>query len=240
MLNALCKSKLFSLMLTICWRATNKLLHLVSPGRLNMCPNTSYITSALFGPPAAFHKTLHFFIIATYVCDRGMSCSVKSFFASVVVQRLKVCEKHRKWAGRKQICSGSSNFHDSPSSTSGSEEGSVGWVGHNFMFNFYKKKYIYNGGGKSDVKCYQCKQPGHYKNQCTNSINIHSNKKNAQSKQSNVFSTVRKLHLSCDGVTYTTWLTIFTTSSTNEVPFMTYLGLQLHGGPAFDAGSNSQ
>lgn len=43
---------------------------------------------------------------------------------------------------------------------------------------------------KTNVRCYKCKQPGHYKNQCTNNENNQSNfTKNAR-KQTNAFSAV--------------------------------------------------
>ncbi|CAH2087716.1 unnamed protein product [Euphydryas editha] len=49
-----------------------------------------------------------------------------------------------------------------------------------------------NGGAgvKSHVKCYRCKQPGHYKNQCPNNDNSNINAKETQRKQSNAFSAV--------------------------------------------------
>ena len=40
------------------------------------------------------------------------------------------------------------------------------------------------------IKCYRCKQIGHYKNQCTNIENNLSNQKNKERMQSNAFSAV--------------------------------------------------
>ncbi|CAF4944212.1 unnamed protein product [Pieris macdunnoughi] len=53
-----------------------------------------------------------------------------------------------------------------------------------------KSNVSVSGGAKSHVKCYRCKQTGHYKNQCPNNDNSSNHSKELQRKQSNAFSVV--------------------------------------------------